>query len=366
MLNDAAIERSDWVSPPGETILSVLEERELTIEQFAASMGMSLLEANDILDGKTAIGSHLACLLSEKIGSSESFWLAREHDYRACFGPSEHASVSSLEKLVEELPIRDMRRFGWISAQNSRKEKVAECLEFFGVSSLAQWQGRYENAFLGAAYRQSNTFPNCEVPTVAWLRQGELQTLEVSVSKWSPGTLAEQLDAFRRFTWYKRPSIFLPKLESLLAKSGVKFAVVRAPKGCTASGAVRLLQDGTPLLQMSFRHLSDDQFWFSFFHEIAHLLLHFDQMPKLESSGLTQDECEQEANEFASGVIVPMKFRDELLSLGASRSSILAFARKVGVAPGLIVGQLQYERILRFNQMQHLKRRFRWSDHPRK
>jgi hypothetical protein len=150
-------------------------------------------------------------------------------------------------------------------------------------------------------------------------------------------------------------------VKELLAEAGVKFSIVRAPKGCTASGAVRLLSDGTPHMQLSFRFLSDDQFWFSLFHEIGHLLLHFEQMPILENSGVEKDACEEEADEFAVGTIVPLPFREELLTLGGSRFPIINFAKKIGVAPGLIVGQLQHEGILRYNQMQFLKRRYRWT-----
>ena len=125
---------------------------------------------------------------------------------------------------------------------------------------------------------------------------------------------------------------------------------------------MRILADGTPHIQVSFRYLSDDQFWFSLFHEIAHLLLHYDKMPILENTELTEEECEREANEYAAHVIVPISYREELLSLGGSRFPIIEFAKKVGVAPGLIVGQLQHEGIIGFHQMQRLKRRYRWTD----
>jgi Zn-dependent peptidase ImmA (M78 family) len=154
----------------------------------------------------------------------------------------------------------------------------------------------------------------------------------------------------------------LPNLKEGLGRAGVKFAIVRAPKGCSASGAIRILADDTPHIQLSVRSLSDDQFWFSLFHEIGHLLLHFDKMPILENPELKEEECEGEANEFASQVIVPMKYQEEFLSLVASKPLIIDFSKKVGVAPGLIVGQLQHFGTIRYNQMQHLKRRYRWVD----
>jgi len=361
MSSDKILEKPDWVSPPGHTIVSILEERELTVEQFAREIGQSAAKAQNILDGSHTIDSELARRLSRTVGATEDFWLAREHDYRASVASPDNANITSLSDLVASLPLNDMKRFGWIANVRSEKEKIAECLGFFGVSSLAQWQGRYQNAFHDATYRRSTAYASCEVATTAWLRQGEIETQHDQVADWSPEVLESRIADFRRLTWYKSPSLFLPKIKTLLAQAGVKFAIVRAPRGCSASGAARILADDTPHIQLSFRFLSDDQFWFSLFHEIAHLLLHYERMPILEDAGAADDKCEREANEYAARVIVPTPYYEELLSLGGSRFPIIAFAKKVGVAPGLIVGQLQHEGIVRFNQMQHLKRRYTWT-----
>lgn len=254
-----------------------------------------------------------------------------------------------------------MQSFGWIEPTLSNETKIFACLEFFGVSTFAQWQGRYENAFHEAAYRRSTVHKSCEIATTAWLRQGEIETQAETVATWDSRILEEKLDHLRRLTWFKSPALFLPKVKSLFAEAGVKFAIVRAPKGCTASGAVRVLPDGTPHIQLSFRFLADDQFWFSLFHEIGHLLLHFDLMPILEKPDLEENEIEREADEYSANTLIPVEFQEELYDLPASRFQIIAFAKKVGVAPGLIVGRMQHDGLLRYNQMQHLKRRFSWK-----
>lgn len=359
MSGNKIIAKPDWVSPPGHTIVSLLEEQELSIEEFAGKIDCSKGIAQKLVDGKHAIDSNLARKISETIGASQSFWMAREHDYRANIKPPEKVNFTSFDNLINALPLSDMKKFGWIDGAITKEEKITESMEFFGVSTLAQWQGRYENAFRGAAYRRATAYASCEVSTVAWLRQGEIETQGDEVSDWSPEKLKLELDGFRRLTWYKSPSLFISKLKEGLGRAGVKFAIVRTPKGCLASGAVRILADDTPHIQLSFRYLSDDQFWFSLFHEIGHLLLHFDHMPILDNAEM-EETCEMEANEFASQVIVPMIHQEELLSLVASKSLIIAFAKRVGVAPGLIVGQLQHIGAIRYNQMQHLKRRYRW------
>lgn len=361
MFDSETLERPDWASPPGQTILAILEQRELSVEEFAQRIGRSVAIAQKLLDGRYAIDREIAKTLSSTLGASERFWMSREYDYRAAVETPEHVRVTTLAELVAKLPVKDMENFGWIRA-TSKEDRVAECLTFFDVSTLAQWQGRYDDAFQHATYRKSAARKSCEVATTAWLRQGEIETQGEEVAAWSAHKLKELIPSLRKLTWFKSPQLFLPKVKELLALAGIKFTVVRAPKGCTASGAVRILANGIPHVQLSFRYLLDDQFWFSLFHEIGHLLLHFDRMPIVEEIEMEQDRVEQEANDCASEIIVPAEFREELYMLGASRFSIIAFAKKVGIAPGLIVGQLQHAGILRYNQMYHLKRRYQWAD----
>lgn len=362
MLSDALAERPERVSPPGDTIVTILEQRELSIEEFARQVGLSEAGAQQVIEGKRIIDRDLARRLALTLGATEKFWIAREFDYRAAVSPPENMRVESISQLIAKLPVKEMQSYGWIEQSQSEEGKISACLEFFNVSTFAQWQGRYENAFQEAAYRRSTVHKSCEIATTAWLRQGEIETQRETVADWNPDVLQQQIDHLKRLTWFKSPALFLPKIKSLLAEAGVKFAIVRAPKGCTASGAVRIMPDDTPHIQLSFRFLADDQFWFSLFHEVGHLLLHFDLMPIIESSDTRESEIEREADEYAVSTIVPLEFQDELHNLTASRFPIIAFAKKVGVAPGLIVGQLQHKGFIRYNQMQHLKRRYAWRD----
>jgi Zn-dependent peptidase ImmA (M78 family) len=105
--------------------------------------------------------------------------------------------------------------------------------------------------------------------------------------------------------------------------------------------------------------LSDDHFWFTFFHEAGHLLLHGENgffLEGIESS----TTAEEEANEFAAQILIPPEFQDELAQLRAKIYEVSRFARRLGVSPGIVVGQLQHLRKIRHNQLNGLKRRYTW------
>ena len=52
----------------------------------------------------------------------------------------------------------------------------------------------------------------------------------------------------------------------------------------------------------------------------------------------------------------------EMLSLPVDGRRVMRFARDIGVAPGIVVGQMQHLGALTRRQLNNLKRRFRWAD----
>ena len=75
--------RPDWVSPPGDTILSILEERRITRDKFAKAMGLNRFNADNLIDSNIEITADLAELLSKVLGSTPKFWMKREIKYRS-------------------------------------------------------------------------------------------------------------------------------------------------------------------------------------------------------------------------------------------------------------------------------------------
>ena len=144
-------------------------------------------------------------------------------------------------------------------------------------------------------------------------------------------------------------------------------AIVRTPQGCSASGATWFANEDRAVLLLSFRFLSDDQFWFSFFHEAGHLLLHGKARLFVEGMTVNCDENEErEADEFAAQTLIPPEHQSEFLCLPLNGRAVMRFARKIDIAPGIVVGQLQHLGRFTYRQLNELKRRYAWNDQPRK
>ena len=160
-----------------------------------------------------------------------------------------------------------------LSERLTPAEELEVCLQYFNVSGVSEWSSNYQALERAAAFRTSSSYASRTESVATWLRQGELQAEDIDCSGWDPVKFRESLTDVRELTRQKDPTRFIPRLQDICSRSGVAVVVIRAPTGCRASGAVRFLSENKALLQLSSRYLTDDHFWFTFFHEAGHLLL---------------------------------------------------------------------------------------------
>ena len=359
----------NWVSAPGDTISDILKERDLSVAEFSDRVGYSPEDTVDVLEGRAAISIELAERLEGVLGAPTAFWMRRDFDYR-----EDAARISRGDQAwLAELPLTDMIKFGWLRPLRPEYESAA-CLRFFDAPSVDAWRRKYARVLGMTALRTSEAFDSTPASVVAWLRQGELEAREGAGGAWDAERFRHSLPEIRKLTRVSSPARFLPLLRSICAESGVSVVVVPAPRGCRASGAARLDDSGRALIQLSFRYRTDDHFWFTFFHEVGHLLLHADREATVTGTdepewilegegGLGADaEVEDEANQFAEEVLIPSDSKDELFSMRCTSDQVIRFGRRVGISAGIVVGQLQYFGRLRHNQLNRLKRRFSWEE----
>ncbi len=309
-------------------------------------MERSRNEIDELISGKTEITKKIARQLESIIGGKDTFWLKREEQYRESLARlSGEASQSQKTEWLQQIPLREMINFGWIPQVRSIDEKFAACLKFFNVSDVPSWRKSYEGMIEFAAFRTSASFSSSLGAVAAWLRQGEIEALSTQCNPWNKARFKASLPRLRELTMDKSPQSFLPKLKAICAESGVCVVIAPAPSECRASGVTMFVADDKALVLLSFRYLVDDQFWFTFFHEAGHLILHGKKevfVEEADRKGEISTE-EKEANSFAETTLIPPEFRDELLNIRPTKPMEVArFARRIGISHGIVIGQLQH------------------------
>lgn len=333
----------DWVSPPGDTIEDILESKGWTKREFASRIDFSEKHVSQLTSGEASISENTALRLERVLGGSASFWLTRETNYREALARDEaREAFAQQEEWLRELPLTDMRRWGWISRTRDKVQQVSECLNFFGVANVNAWREHYASPL--TAFRASGRARMKPGAVAAWIRQTEREAEAIESAPWDQQLFSDHLTKFRELSLETEPDRFMPELVELCARCGVAVVVVPPPKGCPVFGMTRWLHPRKALLALSLRYKSHDQFWFSFFHEAAHLLLHGKKLTFIEGMDGLDETLEEEANEFAARQLIPTTAMAEFRELNFDRSNILDFAEQIQIHPGIVVGRLQRER----------------------
>ncbi|WP_439372596.1 ImmA/IrrE family metallo-endopeptidase [Bradyrhizobium sp. DASA03120] len=350
----------DWFSKPGDTLLTLMEHRELTSDALARKLGRNIATVSGLLSGSVEIDGELADGLAKHVGGTASFWLIRQSKYTTALDRATNAVPNEAgDTWLKHFPHSDISSYGWVSPKR-REDRLKAYLAYFGVNDPKEWTERYANP-LGVAFKTSPSFTSKAGPLSAWLRCGELEAAAIHTAKWNPQRLRQKLLEIRPLTRSKAPAHFLPRIRRICAEAGIALVFVRAPSGCRASGATRFLSPNKAMVILSFRYLSDDHFWFTFFHELGHLLLHGISATFIDGGVEHITKQESEANEFSASVLIPPERKDELLDLKPRTEQVIKFAFSLGVSPGIVVGQLQHNRVIKPSQLNFLKRHFTWD-----
>lgn len=350
-----------WTTPPGATVLDVLRERGWAVGRLARETHRDLHEVSRLIYGVAPLDTAWAERLAQVLGSTTSFWLRREEQYRTDLKRLS-ASNEPPHDWLNASTIHDMVKFGWIDRGHSANETHINACAFLGASTATAFERKYAPLIGAAAYRQSNTFETNSIALAAWLRQGEIEAAAIDCQPWDKTRLRGSLNDIRALTRDGEPSKFIPELQQILAACGVAAVAVRAPNGCRASGATRFLSPKKPLIQLSFRYLADDQFWFTVFHEIGHLLLHAHEELFLEGLDEHHSKAEDEADEFALQTLFERVGVAALDVVSLNKFDIARLAKRAGVSPGLVVGQLQRKQRIPFKHFNYMKVRYAWED----
>lgn len=348
----------DYAVPAGATLRDVLQHTGMTQSDLAARADLSLKHINQIIHGAAPITAETALALEKVTGVSSSIWNRLETNYRDRLARLNDviASKADLEWLTS-LPLKELQSRGLLSKELRGGARVDAVCRFFRVANRHAWERVWRTPL--AAFRKSQAFTADAGAVATWLRLGEIEAADIDCAPYDSKKFRAALRRIRELT--EDPDLERQMVQ-LCAASGVAVVFVPEIPKTRSSGAARWLTPTKGLIQLSLRHKSDDHFWFSFFHEAGHLLLHSKKSTFITGDNTVDQLAEDEANEFAAAWLIPKRFDAELRSLRTA-SEIKAFAAKIGIAPGIVVGRLQRERILDWGVPENkLKRSIRFVE----
>ncbi len=343
-MSDLTLKKS-LLSCPGDTIQENLDFIGMSQAEFAERIGRSVPKLNELIKGKAPITQETARKLEYVLNIPTSFWLNLERAYQ-----DEMLEIQRLERLeqfkewVSSFPLAKLKSIG-ILPKTRDKAILAECLlKFFRVASPTQWSNIYPGASLAFKIELRHT---SEAQAISvWLRLGEIQAEKIKIEPFNKSAIRLALDKFKKIL-YTHEESWLDDLQALCASLGIALVYTPCIAKAPIFGATRWLRSNTtPLIQITDRYKDYASFWFTFYHELGHILYHGKKDIFIDGLDSIKPDLqkEDEADAFAARMLLKDKDRNNLSSYHEFTSDlIVSLSEKYKTHPGIIVSQLQRE-----------------------
>jgi HTH-type transcriptional regulator/antitoxin HigA len=336
---------------PGETLAEKLEEMEMGPKEFALRTGKPEKTIIAVMKGESAITPDMAVQFENVTKIPANFWMSHQRAYDEFIArEKQKAVIDEAVAWAEQFPLADIIKKGWLPQVNTLQEKTMEMLAFFGFSNHTAWEDYYFRQQLKVAFRISLAQTNEPYAISAWLRKGELQAAELEAAEYSEQKFKEALHEIKS-VMAKHPADFFAQLQRICLAAGVKVVHTPCIKKAPISGSTRWLND-TPFIQLTGRYNRNDSFWFTFFHEAGHILLHGKKDIFLEKVEYSDKDLQKEAEADAFACKWTLTENEEmeiLASAPLSKEDIRRFAQKFNTHPAIIIGRLQHKKLIPYS-----------------
>ncbi len=364
-MTDLQLKKS-LLSCPGDTIQEHIDYIGMSQAELAERLGRSVPKLNELIKGKAPITKETATKLEYVLGVPASFWLNLERTYQ-----DELLEIEQMEHLeqcqewVSSFPLAKMKSFGLLPNTRKKPELADSLLKLFRVASPTQWSDIYNGSSLAFKIELRHTTEPQAISV--WLRLGELQADKINVEAYNKKELRNNLDQIQDIA-YQHSDTWLEELQTLCASCGVALVYTPCIAKAPIYGATRWIKNNSvPLIQITDRQKDYNAFWFTFYHELAHILKHGKKDIFIDGieSIKPDKEKEEEADAFAARMLLSEKERNELFQYpNFDRELILELSKKFKKHPGIIVAQVQrqYNHLYKNVHLNRLKTKVEFTE----
>lgn len=342
--------RTMIATPPGATIKEQLADRCMSQKELALRMDMSEKHISHLINGSVQLTSDVAMRLEIVLGVPARFWNNLEAIYREKLTKIKNENEMDADILIaRKLPYNEMAKNGWVRETKDKKERVENLRKYFELVNLEKIQS---SIVANIACRRLKETKSSDYALIAWAQKAKIEAKKQSVNPINRERLIKEIPSIRKMTT-AAPSVFQKELNKTLADCGVVLILLPHIGGSFLHGAT-FYSGKKIVLGMTVRGKDADRFWFSFFHELGHIILgHIDQIDG------TTEEDEKNADEFAKNTLIePIDFEKFVNEKKFDKNAIHAFARKIQIDEGIIVGRLQKEKYIQFTEYNEFKTKY--------
>ncbi|MDY6269273.1 MAG: HigA family addiction module antitoxin [Selenomonadaceae bacterium] len=302
-------EKTTGISPellilPGETIEDVLNDRDMTQAELAASTGFTKAYINSVIRGKKPISAKLAKRLEYVFDVPMSFWInlqanydAERQEYDECH------NITEEEKRVAKDDLREVVAYfadaGELPTDQTEDARILSLRKILRVSSLVN----LKDVGTQGAFRMSDEAKANPYVMGAWLRicqkSWEGEPLDMEFRRDDVVSLLKELREIMH-SRMENQQREIGEIRETMKKYGIQFSVVQSFEGAPVHGYISKRANGSYAMAVTLRE-SQESFWFSIFHELGHIY-EGNVVKKVKFVDYDRDSAEERnADAFAKG-----------------------------------------------------------------
>lgn len=348
---------------PGEVLDQMLKESGMTRKELSQRIDVTEKHICTVINGERGISAAFARKLGY-IFEDTAYWLNIQAKYdeeqaeireQNSISPDEIQVLKSLHEIMGYFIEK-----GYMHNNCGDASKVMQLREFLGVSDLLL----IPKVTYNAAYRAQLT-TNVKVdPYVlfAWQRLCEKETEDLTINEELDKDLLRSRIPEIRSMMFGGINKGIRELQKVFSECGIAFQVVKNFRGAPVQGFIKETVSQRIILCLTIRGRRADRFWFTLFHEIAHIL-NEDYKSRFVDFDSVEDDAEVRADKFAGDTLIDPDMYKEFIHSGESLTwkNIEKMANKMKIKPFVLLGRLQKDSLLEWSDYAERLVYYEWA-----
>ena len=323
---------------PGRTLEEEMQFLHISNKDLSIKAGISEKHISQIINGDASITVDVAIKIERVVGLSANSLLNLQSQYDINVN-----RINELQKLESEIEkskkynYLELMKLGLVKNTRDLRERVNELQKYFGVTSLDIIPN-----IPSMSFRNINNSINM-YSLQSWIRFGEIKA-DTLINDFKMKESFDKNKLKSNITNFKKligKDHFFKDLQNMCQECGVLLVYTPYFKNTKAHGAARWYRD-IPLIQLNSKGVYNDSFWFTFFHEVGHILLHGKKERFLDYDKMKNNTEEQEADDFAMNCLIDKDIYEEIISTNSINDAI-NICKREKVDFSVLIGRLAHD-----------------------
>ncbi|MEE0830992.1 MAG: HigA family addiction module antitoxin [Longicatena sp.] len=299
---------------PGYYIKDYMDDYQLSQEELAKRLQTTPKYISDLVNGRINLTDEMVFRLSNLFGTSTKLWLNLNQKFIE--KKLEIQRRKSLEKESKFLKMLDYSYWcdlGVVELTNDDELKIKELQRFFKLSSLSVLE--QDDFLVQYKWNKCNETIENRVNANAWVQTAINLGVDNECQVFDRKKLLNSIEKILSLTSEDLQYVS-SDLHDILSECGVSLVLLPELKNSNVKGAIKWLNKEKVVLAL-VNNLKDKRtFWYSFFHELGHVMQKRIKLLLVSNNVLEFDDSfiiklEQDADDFAEKMMALVKWCNE-------------------------------------------------------